>query len=131
MQSTSRRDFMKQVALALGAGVVVPAVFSTVALAEDRRPARPGAGGDASLPLIQEGVGMAASLGYVTDKAHIKDAKVKVARQGVDFKDQRCQVCNFYTKVGAKDGSEAGKCQLITGGLVKSQGWCNSWAKKA
>lgn len=41
--------------------------------------------------------------------------------------DQRCSNCQFYTAAG----SDRGKCQLFTQGLVNSGGWCASWVKKA
>lgn len=50
---------------------------------------------------------------------------------GVAAKDQRCDNCALYSKVGKVDGKEAGKCTMIAGGLVEAKGWCTGWAKKA
>ncbi|MEI8025319.1 MAG: high-potential iron-sulfur protein [Pseudomonadota bacterium] len=52
-------------------------------------------------------------------------------KPGTPAKDQHCGNCALYTKVGKVEGKEAGKCSMITGGLVTSAGWCTGWAKKA
>lgn len=136
--NSSRRDFFKNLVGMVGAGALFPTLLSSVSrAAEEKRRGKPGegaaagAGGDANLPLVQPGVGMAASLNYVHNNKDIKDAKLKTERQGVKFEQQRCQGCMLYTKVGMKNGEEVGKCQLFANQLVKSSGWCTSWTKKA
>ncbi len=137
--NSSRRGFFKQLSMWVAAGLVLPSIFGTKAsAAEERRRPRPGAdgaggaaaAGGADGPLATPGQGIAASLNYVHDKKTIKDAKVKTERQSVAWDKQNCSNCLMYTKLGNKGGEEVGKCQLISDGNVKAQGWCNSWAKK-
>jgi hypothetical protein len=133
----SRRGFFKQAAALVGAAVLVPI---TGMAANERRgggnaaaPAAPAAGGggaDLNLPLVEPGKGMAASLNYHYKNTDVKDAALKIERQGTPFAGQHCGSCMLYTKVGNKSGGEVGKCQLFQGQLVKSTGWCASWNKK-
>lgn len=140
MNQSSRRGFFAKSGKALGALAIAPSVLSSffgasVANAEEKRRAKPGAAGagagDTSLPWVAEGKGMAASLNYADDHSKVKDAKLKVERQGVPFDKQFCNGCLLYTKVGDKDGKEAGKCTLFQGQLVAGKGFCTSWAKKS
>lgn len=131
-QSSSRRHFVKLVVGVSGLTLLAPSLFGQ----QKRRPrpgsdAAAGAGGDLALPLVKPGEGMAASLHYVHKNTDIKDAKLKTVRAGVPFEKQTCTGCMLYTKAGMKDGAEVGKCSLFAGHLVKGQGWCQSWAKKA
>lgn len=119
----SRRHFVKIAATALGGLVILPQLVN----AQEKRRAKPGAGGDAALPFVQPGVGMAASVNYQTDHNAVKDASLKVDRSGVKFADQHCEKCMLYTKV---DGT-SGKCTLFANQRVKNNAWCSSWAKKA
>lgn len=129
-QMNSRRQFVK---LALGvSGLALLAPKSVVA--EERRRgggAAAGAGGDLALPLVKPGEGMAANLNYHHKHTDVKNAALKVERQGTAWDKQHCNNCMLYTKVGQKDGEEVGKCTLFNGMLVKGQGWCASWSKKA
>lgn len=132
-QENSRRSFVK---LALGLGGFA-LLGSAPALAQERRrTAKPGgaaagAGGDANLPLVEPGKGMAASVQYHHKNTEVKDAKLKVDRSGVPFAKQTCSNCMLYTKAGMKNGEEVGKCTLFAGNVVKGGGWCASWSKKA
>lgn len=132
-EQNSRRQFMK---LALGVSGIALLTPNLMA-AEERRRGGGGAagaaagGGDTALPLVKPGEGMAASVKYVHDNKDVKDASLKTDRQGTPFAKQNCAGCMLYTKVGMKDGSEVGKCTLFAGQLVKGQGWCASWSKKA
>ena len=84
------------------------------------------------LPWVKPGEGMAASLNYKESWKEVKDAKLKTERQGVPFgANQICSKCMLYTTVGKKDGHEAGKCTLFANQLVRGEGWCSSWSKKA
>lgn len=127
----SRRDFFKKVAGIASAVVVAPAVvnglFSSVANAEGKRGGAAGGG----LPLVEPGKDMAATVNYVHNAKDIKDAKLKTERQGVKFEQQNCAGCMLYTKEGMQGGVEVGKCSIFAGKVVKSTGWCTSWAKKA
>jgi len=135
-QNTSRRRFFIQVSQALGLAMVAPALFSSMAMAEERRRARPAegaapaaAGGD--LPLLEPGKGPAVAVNYVHKHSDIKDAALKVERGGVAFDKQYCVNCSFYTKHATKGGEEVGKCQIFPNNLVKSTAWCSTWNKKA
>lgn len=131
-QINSRRQFMK---IALGVGGLLAFASPTLMAAEERRRAQPtggaGGAGDLGLPLVKPGEGMAANLKYVHNHKDLKDASLKVERQATPFAKQHCKNCMLYTKVGNKDGAEVGKCTLFNGMLVKSEGWCQSWSKKA
>lgn len=138
MHQSSRRSFFGKSMKALGSLALAPAALSTLfgqqSQAQEKRRAKPGAeaaGGETSLPWVEEGKGMAASLSYASDHSKVKDASKKVERQGTPFEKQHCNACMLYTKVGTKDGKEAGKCTLFQGQLVAGQGFCTSWAKKA
>jgi len=124
-----RRNFLKMLVVAAGAASVLP----RVALAEERR--RGGAAGGAAaggeLPLVEPGKGMAKSLNYVHQGSQIKDPALKTERQGVPFAKQDCKGCQFYTANGKKGADDVGKCSLFPNQVVKSTGWCSSWAKKA
>jgi len=131
----SRRGFFKQAAALVGAAVLAPV---TGFAANDRRgggdtAAAPAAGGgaDLNLPLVEPGKGLAASMNYHFKGSEVKDAKLKIERQGVPFSGQHCSTCMLFTAVGKKGGTEVGKCQLFQGQLVKATGWCSSWNKKA
>jgi hypothetical protein len=123
---STRREALKKMATLSAVALVAPKVF-----AEKRRGGGAAAGGDANLPLVEPGKGMAASVNYFHRHEDIKDAKLKADRQGVKWEKQYCNNCMLYTKVGNKNGEEVGKCTLFQGQLVKGQGWCASWAKKA
>jgi hypothetical protein len=129
-QNQSRRSFLK-IAAGLAGLAATTTLFSKSASAEKRRGggAAP-AGGDLALPLVKEGQGMAASINYVEKHANLKDAKLKTDRQGLKWDQQFCNNCMLYTKVGDKSG-EVGKCTLFQGQLVRGEGWCASWSKKA
>ena len=130
-EMNSRRQFVK---IALGVGGLALLLPNSV-LAERRRgggaAAAGGAQGDLALPLVKPGEGMAASVNYYHKHSDVKNAALKVERQGLAWDKQFCTNCMLYTKSGQKDGSEVGKCTLFSGMLVKGEGWCASWSKKA
>ena len=130
--SFSRRDFIRNISGIIGASALF-SVIGTQAFGEERRASKPKAGSDPALdlPLVQPGVGAATALNYVFDHKDLKDAKLKVERNGVPFEKQHCNTCMFYTKAGVKNGTELGKCQLFPNQLVKSNAFCTSWTKKA
>lgn len=130
-----RRTFVKNAMGIMGMGFILPSrlmSFGQEARAEEKR--RGGGVGtntaELSLPMVEPGKGMAASLTYVSKNSEVKDAKIKTERQGVPFDKQKCMGCALYTKVGAKNDQEVGKCAVFPAQLVASEAWCNSWAKK-
>lgn len=128
--TNSRRNFFKVAAVS---GLSLLAV-SSIAQAEEKRRAKPAAGGgnaDLDLPLVEPGKGMAASLNYQHSHADVKDKALKVDRQGLPFEKQLCSGCMLYTAVGKKGKDEVGKCTLFANQLVKANGWCASFSKKA
>ncbi len=129
-QLDNRRGFIKLALGVSGMALLAPNIL----LAEERRRTKSpsdAAGGDANLPMVKPGEGMAASVNYSFKHEEIKDASLKIPRQGVPFEKQHCQSCMLYSKAGNKDGQEVGKCTLFNGQLVKSTAWCASWSKKA
>ncbi|MCX7978686.1 MAG: high-potential iron-sulfur protein [Bdellovibrionaceae bacterium] len=114
----NRRQFLKT--LALGA-----ATFSVGSLLSSLFSGRSSQAFASDLPEVAENDPTAIALGYVSNgkKADIKKfPKAKDAHSGT----QKCANCMFFSNEKAGKGS----CQLFPGKLVKSAGWCNSWAKK-
>jgi hypothetical protein len=121
--SQTRRHFLKTAAVTL----LIPAL----AQAEQKRGKKPSAGGDADLPLVEPGKGMAQSLNYVNSHNDVKDAALKIDRGGLPFAKQFCNNCMLYAAAGKKGADAVGKCTLFAGQVVKSNAWCASWSKKA
>jgi cytolysin (calcineurin-like family phosphatase) len=117
---TSRRNMIKTAVVAVPAGFAILASAGTLIAAG----APPAAG---ALKWVPDTDATAKALKYVADATKAKREK----RSGVEGKDQICSNCSLYTKQGAIDGKEAGKCLMIQGGSVAGAGWCASWAKKA
>jgi hypothetical protein len=129
MSNNSRRIFFSN-------AVKVAAVFGfapSLVLAEERRAKKAdAAAAGGALPWIKQGEGTAKALNYYSKFSDVKDAALKTERSGVAFgAKQTCATCMLYTAAGKKDGQDAGKCTLLSGGLVHAQGWCSSWSKKA
>jgi hypothetical protein len=123
MFEQSRRGFFKTVAAIGGLALLAP--LSKVQAEEGRKKA------DGDLPLVEPGKDMAATVNYQHKGADVKDAKLKVDRQGTSFDKQSCSNCMLYAKKGMKDGAEVGACTIFPGKVVKGSGWCTSWNKKA
>lgn len=117
---TTRRDLVKQALVMVPASLCVLAAGKALAAGTTA----PAAGG---LKLVPETDATAKALKYVADATKGKREK----RGTTEGKDQNCGNCQLYTKQGTVDGKEAGKCLMITGGLVTASGWCGSWVKKA
>ncbi len=83
-------------------------------------------GAKVELKLVPDSDPTAKALKYVADGTKAQRAD----KGGVAGKDQTCLNCQFYTKTGAIDGKEVGKCIMIPSGMVKGAGWCASWTKK-
>ena len=131
MSSINRRQFFRHLAQMSAAVVVAPmavrALFTSEAQAEQKRPARPAAGGDAKAPaagggapLVDPNDATAKAVGYVED--HTKAAAAK---------GNHCATCGFYAKKDSRNGKEAGTCTIFAGKEVYAAAYCNSWNKKA
>ncbi len=72
----------------------------------------------------------ALKLGYVDDILLVDREDLKRIRQGVEFNKQLCRVCLFYKPTASVEDVEVGTCRFLENQLVKSNGWCSSWAKK-
>ncbi len=130
----SRRQFFANLGSIVGLAVVAPALFSSKVFAEEKRRGGSGggaAGGDLNLPMVEVGKGQAAAVTYVLKHADVKNAALKIERGGVAFEKQTCVNCNFYAKVGDKNGKEVGKCTIFPNMLVEGSAWCATWTKKA
>lgn len=126
MSQLNRRNFFKVAASAVG--LVLASGSVTALLAQGRKKKGADAAPAATGPtMVEPGKGMAANVNYQHNHADVKDAALKVDKQGVKWSDQLCSNCVLYTK----DGNGTGKCTLFPGQLVKDTGWCTSWSKKA
>lgn len=127
----NRRTFF-QGALAT-AGLL--SLVSSIANSEERRRGGTPAASSGAATLVDPKDPAAVAVNYVQKNSEVKDAKLKVERNGVKFKDQQCKGCNFYQK--DKETTVAGKkaapciMPFANGKSVSSEGWCTSWAKKA
>ena len=122
MKTFSRRSFLKHLALMTAAIPLSNLLGSSInAFAKDKKPV--------ALPPGQEAVletdPVASAIGYHPDIKLI-DYKKYPARKKPDAKNQFCKSCALYTPVN----EGWGKCQMLTNGLVASEGWCGSWNKK-
>jgi hypothetical protein len=136
VQNNSRRRFFVIAGQMLGLATIAPLLFGSRVFAEEKRRARPSAGGaaggaDAELTMVEPGKGAAGAVNYQFKHSDVKEAALKVDRGGLPFEKQFCNNCNFYTKHSTKNGEEVGKCQIFPNQLVKSTAWCSSWNKKA
>ncbi len=125
MSQLSRRNFFKVAASALGLALVSGSVGTL--FAQGRKKKEAAAAPSKGPTLVEPGKGMAANVNYQHEHKDVKNAALKVDKQGVKWADQNCANCVLYTK----DGSGTGKCTLFPGQLVKDTGWCTSWSKKA
>jgi hypothetical protein len=135
-QNPGRRNFLKTVSMGFGAMAVFGAAAS-VAKAETVKtkpaakpsaaPAAAPAAAAGALELVKEDDPLPKGLGYMHDSTKAP----RVDKAGTKAADQLCLNCQFYTKAGEINKEEVGKCQLFPKGVVKSNGWCKSWIKKA
>ncbi len=118
----NRRGFFKTFASVVGAAVIAPTVLRTVftseAQAQEKRRGAAPAGGAAAgaLPMVDPNDSVAKAVKYVED--HNKSP---------ESKGNHCATCGFYTKKDADKGT----CTIFAGKMVKANGWCASWNKKA
>lgn len=132
--SFNRRQFLGFSAFTAVAGGLV----SSIAQSEERRRARgsqagaaPAASGPAGYPLLDPNNSAAKAVNYIKSHGDLKDAKLKMERQGVAWEQQFCNNCSFYKEVTTKDGQKAGTCTIFANQLVLDKAWCTSWNKKA
>lgn len=119
--------------------VALAAILPKSLKAEERRRSRGGAdaakpatgSGPLSFPLIDTNSPTAKAVNYSKSHADVKDAKLKIVRQGVAFDAQFCSNCSFYKEVGTKDGGLVGTCTIFANQLATEKAWCTSWNKKA
>ncbi|MBI1860852.1 MAG: high-potential iron-sulfur protein [Deltaproteobacteria bacterium] len=54
---------------------------------------------------------------------------VQDGRKGKGRTDPKayCRNCTEYTPLGKMESDGVGRCNLLTGGSVKSTAWCSSW----
>ncbi len=129
----NRRNFLG-LGLKLAAAVGVANVVGK-AHAEGRKPRGGGAKSDdpCSLPMAEPDKGMPKSVNYQHDKSKVTDAKLKIERMGTTFKDQFCHNCAQYSEVKGCKSGKSGTCSIFANPklLVKADGWCATWVKKA
>ena len=127
--STSRREFLKGslttlTFAALAAGAL--GLFTRSAMAAKKE--KKGGEKPKEVPLpaganeVPADDAVATAIGYVADSSKV-DAKANPTFK----KGQNCSSCALFTK--SNDGW--GKCQMIQSGLVRTNGWCRSYNKKA
>ena len=125
----NRRSFF--VNLMSLAGLAAVSSWSSNVLAERKRGGAAPAAGAGETPLVDPKSATAKAVGYAENKSDIKEASLKVERQGVAFEKQNCKACGFYSNPKSQGGGEVGNCQIFSGQVVKSGAWCSSWNKKA
>lgn len=68
----------------------------------------------------------AKALGYHQD-AKDTDFNLYPERRETTAKNQFCKHCVQYTKLNERWG----KCNIITSGIVSSNGWCSAWSQRS
>lgn len=117
--SSSRRDFLRNSFVVLAA---LPVLGTVLASCTKKGGSNPPEGTTA----VKEDDPLAASLGYKHEASAVDTAKYP-KRAGAEGAKQFCHNCQFYT---ARGDSGWGDCTILRGGVVKAEGWCNSWALK-
>lgn len=119
-KSLSRRNFIKQSALAVGSVSILSKILNN-----DHAYAQ-------ALTALDESNPTALALGYKSDSSNVDEVKFP-KHAGEQGKKSLCSNCMFYSqggqKIEGKDG-EFGKCTLFPTNLVSAKGWCNSWTLK-
>ncbi len=122
-KSNSRREFLQQLTLAAAAIPCTGLLLRSLdAFAKDKKLVALPAGQTAVL----ESDPVASAIGYRQNIKDIDYAKYP-QRKKPEAKNQHCKNCALYTSVN----EGWGKCQMLTSGLVSSEGWCGSWSKKS
>ena len=135
-QHPSRRNFLKNLCLIAGAGILAKTLspqsaqaqteeLKTIDMSEKKRT-------DAA---NKESVGLARGLGYVENlEKGLKEKKIAKTDRPVGAKvwkanEQTCDNCMFYNY--KKENPPKATCQLMSKILVHPKGSCNSWQAKA
>ena len=105
MQNNSRRNFIKTLALGVGALVLAPVIRIQNAVAA---------------ALVKDTDPMVTALKYVKNVDALKGKDAPPTHK----KGTACKNCQFYADPKAKQA----KCQLIQGGDVLATGWCTSYS---
>lgn len=120
---SARREFLQQFLWLLAA---FPLLGAALTGCEKKSGA-----GSATLPAgesaVKEDEPVAASLGYKEDVSKVDTTRFP-KRKGPEGEKQFCHNCQFYTPKG---DSGWGACLILRTGLVKGEGWCNTWAAKS
>lgn len=119
----NRRDFFKSVGLAC-AGI---AALPLMAKAQERRRGGGTAPAASGPVLVDPNSPEAKALSYQTSHSKIKDAKLKVEKDGVAWEKQSCSTCILFQ--GKKGDKQAG-CAVFPGKEVSAGAWCTSWSLK-
>ncbi|MCW7468151.1 high-potential iron-sulfur protein [Leptospira kanakyensis] len=124
MPKTSRKDFLtKTLYLVTSLSLVEGGFgFSSSLVAKEKLPETLPEG---SKP-VPESDPTAKALGFHQDAKHT-DFTLYPERKDPGSKNQFCKHCAQYTKINEKWG----KCNIISSGLVSSQGWCSAWSLKS
>lgn len=129
-RQTNRRGFFKNSLGFAGVLATAPSILSALLTSTSSSVAK-AADTCGAATLVEPGKGMAASVNYHNKFSEVKDAKLKTERQGVKWGKQNCQGCMLFTACGKKGNDEVGKCTIFAGQIVKANGWCSTWNKKA
>lgn len=125
MKNESRRKFLLKSAAFAATIITSSSILGALAKNSFGAPAK-GKKKDTPLPTGQTEVTtadpIASAIGYNPDST-----KVEAKGNPTYKKGQNCASCALYTKTN--DGW--GKCQMIQAGLVRADGWCRSYSKKA
>ncbi len=124
----NRRTFFERLVVLAGATSILG--WKSIASAERKR----GGGGDAkadAVKMVDPASPAGKAVNYTENKATVKDATLKVERQGVSFDKQLCSNCGFYNTPKKHNGQDIGGCQIFPGQHVKANAWCSTWNKKA
>jgi hypothetical protein len=95
---------------------VIQSLFGTVALTAGNLP-------HAGVSMLIESDPQASNLGYKDDAAKVDTAKFKNYSAG-----QKCAECRMFK---ARPDTPTGTCAIFSGKLVKREGWCISFVRKA
>ena len=127
-KSSNRREFFAQILT--GLGITAGVTYATLASADPSKAKAADKKADKKADgpkLVDENDAVAKALKFKHDKNEV-DKKLLVTKMGVEGKDQNCGNCIHYK---AQEGN-VGTCNMLIGkGVVKENGWCNVWTKKA
>ena len=106
----------------LGGGAILMG-FWLVGVARGQGATRPTNQAGASAQRVSESDPLAQSLGYNDDASKVNKAKYPTFKSG-----EKCSKCRFFQGAG---GQPYGPCQIFSGKMVNSNGWCSSYNAKS